>query len=96
MTIEIMKGNDNPVADFFSSSNTPETDACKSATRGESIFDLCERMERERDEAREQIKELIYIASRAISLAEIDFENDKFGIVSELRDGLGRIKGGAK
>jgi hypothetical protein len=31
---------------------TPETDACKSATRGESIFDLCERLERERDEAR--------------------------------------------
>jgi hypothetical protein len=33
--------------------DTPETDACKSATRGESIFDLCERLERERDEARE-------------------------------------------
>jgi hypothetical protein len=33
-------------------SDTPETDACKSATRGESIFDLCERLERERDEAR--------------------------------------------
>ncbi len=34
-------------------SDTPETDACKSATRGESIFDLCERLGRERDEARE-------------------------------------------
>jgi hypothetical protein len=54
------------------------------------------RAESERDEAREQIKELIYIAERAIALAEIDFENDKFGVVSELRDGLGRIKGGAK
>jgi hypothetical protein len=40
--------------------------------------------------------ELIYIAGRAIALAEIDFENDKFGAVSELRDGLERIKEGAK
>jgi uncharacterized protein YaiL (DUF2058 family) len=48
--------------------------------------------ERERDEAREQVKELIYIAERAIALAEIDFENDKFGVVSELRGGLEKIK----
>jgi uncharacterized coiled-coil DUF342 family protein len=51
---------------------------------------------KERDEAREQIKELIYIAERAIALAEIDFENDKFGVVSELRDGVERLKEGAK
>jgi hypothetical protein len=51
---------------------------------------------KERDEAREQIKELIYISERAIALAEIDFENDKFGAVSELRDGVERIKEGAK
>jgi F0F1-type ATP synthase membrane subunit b/b' len=57
---------------------------------------MCERYEQERDEAREQIKELIYIAERAIALAEIDFENDKFGVVSELRDGLERIKESAK
>jgi hypothetical protein len=50
----------------------------------------------ERDEAREEVKELIYIAERGIALAEIDFENDKFGVVSELRDGLERIKEGAK
>jgi hypothetical protein len=43
-------------------------------------------------DAREQIKELIYIAERAIDLAEIDFENDKFGVVSELRDDLAKIK----
>jgi len=43
-------------------------------------------------DAREQIKELIYIAERAIALAEIDFENDKFGVVSELRDDLAKIK----
>ena len=44
------------------------------------------------ENAREQVKELIYIAGRAIDLAEIDFENDKFGVVSELRDGLEKIK----
>ena len=48
------------------------------------------------ENAREQIKELIYIAGRAIDLAEIDFENDKFGVMSELRDGLEKIKNGAK
>jgi hypothetical protein len=53
-------------------------------------------LRRERNEALAQTKELIYIAERAISLAEIDFENDKFGIVSELRDGVERIKEGAK
>jgi len=50
------------------------------------------RFERERDKAQVQIKELIYISERAIALAEIDFENDKFGVVSELRDGVERIK----
>ena len=55
-----------------------------------------ERILRERDEALEKIKELIYIAGRAIELAEIDFENDKFGVVSELRDGLQKIKKEAK
>ena len=44
------------------------------------------------ENAREQIKELIYISDRAIDLAEIDFENDKFGIVSELRSDLAKIK----
>ena len=52
----------------------------------------CGKLERERDEALAQVKELIYIAERAIALAEIDFENDKFGVVSELRDGLEKIK----
>jgi hypothetical protein len=50
----------------------------------------------EHDEEREKIKELIYIAERAIALAEIDFENDKFGVVTELRDALEQIKEGAK
>lgn len=59
-------------------------------------LEFARKLKRERDEAREQIKELIYIAERAIALAEIDFENDKFGVVSELRDGVERIKEGAK
>jgi len=130
MTIEITKGSDNPVSDFFSSpSNTPETDAFMTRIRGidgdkhwvpvntarrlererdewrkkfELSVDAVEiaarlaRAESERDEAREQIKELIYISERAVALAEMDFENDKFGIVSELRDGVERIKEGAK
>ena len=44
------------------------------------------------ENAREQVKELIYIADRAIALADIDFENDKFGVVSELRGDLEKIK----
>ena len=164
MVTEIIKGNDNPVAEFFSSpSSTPETDAyakadwwtlfratehgrilererdkarvdaaqladrlsglelrtteelarmererddarttiedakrALNATEYEGILLSAMRVKEERDEAKEQVKELIYIALRAISLAEIDFENDKFGIVSELRDGVERIKEGAK
>ena len=42
-------------------SETPETDACKSATRGESIFDLCERLECERDEWRKCAERLAAI-----------------------------------
>ena len=53
-------------------------------------------LRRERNEARAQVKELIYIADRAIDLAEIDYENDKFGVVSELRYCLEKIQEGAK
>ena len=105
--------------------STPETDAsiieCRHIHKSDGSVQLVElidaefarRLERERDEAREdlefrrglykvqeeyletareQIKELIYIAGRAIDLADIDFENDKFGIVSELRSDLEKIK----
>jgi hypothetical protein len=51
-----------------------------------------EATERERDEAMEQVKELIYIGERAIELADLNFENDKFGVVSELRNDLEKIK----
>ena len=88
-------------------SDTPETDAATHdlSDYGSPVLcswgdwvdaDFARKLERERDEAREEIKELIYIAERAIALAEIDFENDKFGVVSELRDGLERIKERAK
>ena len=83
-------------------SDTPETDHLEdqhgSAAKFSHpvIWKHARQLERGRDEAREQIKELIYIAERAIALAEIDFENDKFGVVSELRDGLERIKERAK
>lgn len=50
------------------------------------------RFVRERDKAQVQIKELIYIGERAIALADIDFENDKFGVVSELRSDLEKVK----
>lgn len=48
-------------------------------------------IERKLNETKKQIKELISIAKRAISLAEIDVDNDKFGIVSELRYELTQI-----
>jgi len=54
------------------------------------------RIAKERNEALDQVKELIYIAERAIALAEIDFENDKFSVVSELRAELEQLKEGAK
>ena len=79
---------------------TPETDEAQheGLLRGNAMptkvvtANFARQLERERDDAREQVKELIYIAARAIELAEIDFENDKFGVVSELRNDLEKIK----
>ncbi len=78
-------------------SDTPETDKLISdwycnLTNLPNFVDIARKFERERDEAREQIKELIYIGERSIALAEIDLENDKFGVVSELRAELDQIK----
>lgn len=70
--------------------------------RDDALSQICqaecraERFCQERDEAREEVKELIYISERAIALAEIDYENDKFGVVSELRDQLEKIKNKTK
>lgn len=60
------------------------------------IASVMEKVQRERNEMIKQIKELIYISERAIALAEIDFENDKFGVVSELRSDLEKIKEASK
>lgn len=57
MKIEIIKGDNNPVADFFSSpSNTPETDAAIYPMTGVDIVwpEFARKLERERDEAREK------------------------------------------
>lgn len=66
MKIEIIKGDDNPVAEFFSSPArpTPETDAFAIKFKtpcGEKYWvpvDLSRRLERERDEAQKQCNEL--------------------------------------
>lgn len=65
MKIEIIKGAaDNPVAEFFCSSSTPETDAFAIKFKtpcGEKYWvpvDLSRRLERERDEAREALRTL--------------------------------------
>jgi hypothetical protein len=63
MTIEIMKGNDNPVADFFSSSGTPETDdqpiIYAMNDNGYQVpcvdLEFARRLKRERDEAKQII-----------------------------------------
>lgn len=60
MTIEIIKGHDNEVADFFSSpSRTPETDALisvglENADRECVPAEFARKLEQERDEAREK------------------------------------------
>jgi hypothetical protein len=65
MKIEITKCNNNPVAEFFSSpSNTPETDAFLRDLNDYSDVELramtehARKLERERDEAREQDENL--------------------------------------
>lgn len=62
MKIEIIKDAvGNPVAEYFSSSSTPETDAAEFYYDGRTGFveiDFCRKLERERDEAREELKKL--------------------------------------
>lgn len=51
MKIEIIKGDDNPVAKFFCSS--PETDAffLKKGSWSDDVIAFCRKMERERNDA---------------------------------------------
>jgi hypothetical protein len=74
MKIEIIKGTDNnPVAEFFSSSSTPETDAFAVKFKtlcGEKYWvpvDFASKLERERDEAREGLAEEIKFHHRTHS-----------------------------
>jgi uncharacterized protein (DUF3084 family) len=67
-------------------------DAQREAEHPDRMIGELEKVYTERDDAMEKVKELIYIADRAIALADIDFENDKFGVVSELRGDLEKIK----
>jgi hypothetical protein len=59
MTIEITKGDNNPVSKFFSSpSKTPETDEQFKSFPAYFEIDLfCRKLERERDEARKKLDE---------------------------------------
>ena len=63
MTIKIIKGHDNQVANFFSSSNTPETDekvsvGLENADRECVPADFARKLERERDEAMEALMKI--------------------------------------
>lgn len=63
----ITPSKNNPVAEFFLSSNTPETDAAVKDSNGQWSFVLketCQRLERERDEAREVASGLAAQAER--------------------------------
>ena len=78
MKIEIIKGTDNnPVTEFFSSSSTPETDdlPCIMALNENGYQVLCvdiefaRKLERERDEAREDLKHIEEYGTEEINAA---------------------------
>jgi hypothetical protein len=76
LKIEITKGVETPVTKFFST--TPETDVAEYYIQGEGNYvrsDISRKLERERDEAREQNAKLREIAERAID--ECWFWSDK-------------------
>ena len=69
-TLRLWGGTPEHIHDFIKGQQTRIHEA-------QNIERTCEQLESQRDEALAQVKELIYIADRAIDLAEIDFENDK-------------------
>jgi hypothetical protein len=83
MKIEIIKGADNnPVAEFFSSPSTPETDAFTTSftsiddLKGKKQWvpsDFARKLERERDEARNKMAD----ALQEVDLRTLDFERMK-------------------
>jgi hypothetical protein len=79
MTIEIIKGQDNAVAAFFSAATqTPETDACwdkylrypYSDIGTGDIRILAQRLERERDEAKQQLRIAVGLLSTQPQFAD--------------------------
>jgi hypothetical protein len=70
MTIEITKGSDNPVTKFFS--NTPETDAALYPMNGVDIVwpEFARELERERDEARQQLRIAVGLLSTQPQFAD--------------------------
>jgi hypothetical protein len=101
MTIEITKGSENPVAEFFSSpSNTPETDEVSSYegnwdTKALRMTYHARRLERERDEARNELleqarllgmsseREAKLISERDEALEEAEYYRERY---EELKD----------
>ena len=83
--VEIIKPAQNsPVAEFFSSSNTPETDAAEFYYDGKTGFveiAFCRNLERDRDEARAVIRMLWQRAETYLDLSEeeIDRVNRSWG-----------------
>ena len=89
MTIEIIKGHDNEVADFFSSpSNTPETDALRKsidsgANAEAQMTSFARKLERERDEAREKA-ERYRLNANAIMLQRDEAREERDELRSEI------------
>jgi hypothetical protein len=77
MTIEITKGSENPVSEFFSSpSRTPNTD---DLARGNHVVptEWAEQLERERDEWRKKFELSVDAVEVAARLARAESERDE-------------------
>jgi hypothetical protein len=95
MTIEITKGCDNPVSEFFSSySQTPETDECGSheGNWDTKFFRMqfhARNLERQRDEARQCLKEIEEYGTEEINAA-IDLRRNLAQALVDLDDMQGQ------
>ena len=92
MKIEISKGIETPVTKFFCSS--PETDAffLKRGVWSDEILAFCRKLERERDEAREENAKLRDIAERAINYLDQSYRDGFSDEASDLRYELAQLK----
>jgi hypothetical protein len=91
MKIEITKGCDNPVSEFFSSpSKTPETDANIGFFDLETATDanFARKLKRERDEARDRMAQLLNEKEEAIqqSMRDARRADANAALCSKLRD----------